>query len=463
MIFDRLFKRTSFSNGNNKGFSSLRLRPNKKESARLSLEEANKLIADKKYKQALKAINTSLENKISTNQLLLKKAFLLSENNQHNEAQEILRVLAKLKNKTKLATAAQDLLISSQENQQKNKKKLIRAFQQKAKKYAWKLKYLAKPEDYLPNTNIAQSVRKEAQRARAANLPKLSTELINLALKAGHKSPWLVHDKALSLSMMGRKREAIKCLEGLRKTIKNPKTQSAIRQSMDTFNKTSKEQKQELRTYMAEQARRIAKANQLDILLIPKKNEFNNQTNLEGLILKQAHSALPDNPTATLNLTNAILDYFPENGWALQKKGEALTLLNQLDKATEILTSLIHTENEKLANLTCKTFTKLLSKKANLICSKQSPKAAISFFISQHLQYKLTPAFYPELKNVLKQIETPSNEFLNSELEQHQLQLLFNTLLIDHIEAQLCEQGRLNATAPSQRIGAISETAPKAG
>ena len=129
MIFDRLFKRTSFSNGNNKGFSSLRLRPNKKESARLSLEEANKLIADKKYKQALKAINTSLENKISTNQLLLKKAFLLSENNQHNEAQEILRFLAKLKNKTKLATAAQDLLISSKENQQKNKKKLIRAFQ----------------------------------------------------------------------------------------------------------------------------------------------------------------------------------------------------------------------------------------------------------------------------------------------------------------------------------------------
>lgn len=463
MIFDRIFKQTSFSNGDNKGFSSLRLRPNKKESARLSLEETNKLIADKKYKQALKVINTSLENKISTNQLLLKKAFLLLENNRHDEAQEILRVLAKLKNKTKLATEAQNLLIISQEDQQKNNKKLVRAFRQKAKKYAWKLKYFTKPDDYSSDSNIAQPVRKEAQRARAAKLPKLSTELINLALKAGHKSPWLVHDKALSLNMMGRKREAIRCLEGLRKTIKNPKIQSSIKQSIDAFNSASKDQKQELQIYMAEQARRIAKANQLDILFIPKKNEFNNQTNLEGLILKQAQSALPDNPTATLNLTNAILDYFPDNGWALQKKGEALTLLDQLDKATEILTSLIHTENKRLANLTCKTFTKLLTKKANLICSEQSPKAAISFFISQHLQHKLTPTFDPELKNVLKQIETPSNKLLDPELKHHQLQLLFNTLLIDHIEAQLREQGRLNDATPSQKTGAISETALKTG
>ena len=461
MFFDRLITRFSFQNDNTKSFNPLRSRFHRKESARRCLEAVNELIADKEYEKALKAINTTFQNKISSNKLLLKKAFLLLEGKKHKEAHEILSKLAELKNNPRLTASAQKLLRDSQKNQLKDTARLIKSLQKKANKYDWRVMDIAKNEDFSPGLDIAHLARNEAQRARAADLPKLSADLIEITLKAGYTSPWLVHDQALSFNMMGQQEKAIELLEDLRQTIKNPKIQSSIKRSIDKFAETPID-RQKTRFYMVKQARRVAKANQIEIQFIPKTNEIDNKINLQALILKEAQGALPKKPTAALNLTDSVLDYFPSNIWALEKKSLALISLRQHDKAFSILKELIKAENQNIAKKASQSFTELLTIKANLIREKKSHKEAINFFIEQHLNYKLIPTFTPKLKNILKEFDTNNDEFFNSELERYHLQMLFNTLLIDHIEAQLRDQGRLNDATPSQKTGAISETAPKA-
>ena len=462
MIFDRLFNQLSFLNKITKSFYPLQPRLRKKELARRSLEAVNKLIANKNYKKALKIVNTALQNNISSNQLLLKKAFLLAEKNQHKEAQKILLNLVELKNKPKLSSYAQNLLKISKRKQLDNTFKTIKTLRQQAEKYHWDAKDFPNAGQITHEHNIVRLVRNEAERARAAGLPKLSFDFINITLQAGYTSPWLVHDSAVSLSMMGHHKKAIKLLEDLSQTIKNPKIQTSIQKSLNSLSKAPKDQ-QKISLYMAKQARRIAKANHLEIKFIPKNSEINNKSNVEALILKEVQSVLQKNPTAALELADSILDYFPANQWALEKKGAALTSLHKYDKASQILTRLIHTGNQNLANKASQSFSELLTKKANLICEQQSPQEAITFFIKHHLHHNLTPTASPEIDKILKQFESNDNELLDFELEHQQLQLLFNTLLIDYLEAQLREQGRLDSTSSAQKPGTIRKTAPKAG
>ena len=133
MLFDQFLGRFSFltANKNNQANKKTKrplLNPSKDESARLSLEKANQLISEKKYKKALSVINASLEDGITSNQLLFQKAFLLSQNDQHSQAQAIWQQLSNLKNKPKLAALAKESLQTSKSVQKqaiKNKKLLI--------------------------------------------------------------------------------------------------------------------------------------------------------------------------------------------------------------------------------------------------------------------------------------------------------------------------------------------------
>ena len=146
MIFDQLFKRSRLLNENTKSLNPFRPWLSKEESARLSLEAANKLIANKKHKKALKTINASLQNNISSNQLLFKKAYLLLKSNQHKEARAILHKLANLENKPKLAYSAQKLLKNSKIRQHNDATSLLNSLHAKAREYQWKPKELPNRE-----------------------------------------------------------------------------------------------------------------------------------------------------------------------------------------------------------------------------------------------------------------------------------------------------------------------------
>ena len=467
MLFNQFLKRFSFftTNKNKKPKRPL-LNPSKDEAARLNLEKANKLIEANKYKKALKLINISLEEGISSNQLLFKKAFLLLQTNHHKEAQEIWQKLSKLANKPKLAASAKELLETSKNLQEKalnNRKVLIACLHAKANQFQWNLKSIPLQEEKSPQANIVQLVRTEAELAREAELPKLSIDLIDQVIKSGESSLWLKHDKALSLSMMGQQEKAIEILEDVQKDLKNPELITIVKKTIAKLSEPPKSNKINISTYMAKQAKRFANANDLKILFLVKPKDIKLDTDMKSLILKEAKAALQRNPKATHDLTDTILNFYPKNQPAKQLKGEALASLGLLDKAIETWAELFNSENENIAKTSSKSATKCLARHAKLICTQKSPKEAITFFIQQHLEHKLTPIFVPELMDILRKLEPASEDLLCPELETYQLELLFNTLLIDRLESQLREQGFQKIAEPAQKPGAISETLSKVG
>ena len=467
MVFNQFLKRFSFfTTDKNKKPKRPLLNPSKDESARLNLEKANKLIASNKYKKALELINASLSEGVTSNQLLFKKAFLLSHNNHHGRAQEIWEQLSNLPNKPKLAASARELLEKSRKLQEEalnNKKVLIACLHAKAVQFQWNLRSIPQQEEFSPQANIVELVRTEAELAREAELPKLSIDLIDQVIKSGESSPWLKLDKALSLSMMGQQEKAIGLLEGVQKELKNPEIVAIIKKTIVKLSEPQKNKKITISTCMTKQARRLAKANQLKILFLAKPKDINRDTDIKLLILKEAKAALQSNPKATHDLSDTILNYYPKNQPAKQLKGEALASLGFLDKAIETWSELFSSENEDIAKRSSKSATKILARQAKSVCTQKSPKDAINFFIERHLEHKLTPIFDPELTDILRKLEPSSEDLLYPELETHQLQLLFNTLLIDRIESQLREQGLLKIAAPTQKQGAVSETLSKAG
>ena len=91
--FIRKFPFFNFSKYNRKKSTPL-LNPSKDEIERLTLKEVDSLISEKKYKKALKSITTSIENGAKTNNILLKKAFLLSQMGQYEDAHAIWEKLS---------------------------------------------------------------------------------------------------------------------------------------------------------------------------------------------------------------------------------------------------------------------------------------------------------------------------------------------------------------------------------
>ena len=453
-LLDRLFESRHFFNSN------------KKQSASQNLEAVNKLISEKKYKKALIAIESSIEKGITSNQLLFKKASLLSQSKQHEAADAVWQKLARQKNKPKLASLAEKYIKISKKNQLEHKNnltKLISSLYKIAGKYHWKIKQIPEPNNFSLEIDLPQLIRKEAALARQAELPKLSFDLITTSMKAGHSSTWLIHDRALSLSMLRQHEKALKSLEKLIQDIKNPKLQNSIKQSIDALKKNPKDQSIKTKIYMAKQAKQFALSSKSEEKFLINLETIDKKTDVKFLIIKAARACLKEEPETSLKLTNSILDYFPKNAPALQLKGEALEALNRTDKALQSWLKIAYTDNKKVAEKACQSISILLARQAQSIRKKTSPQMAISFFIRQHLERKLTPTLIPELKSVLQQLEPSNKEFFTEEIEHNHYQLLFNEILIEYLEDQLNMRDRLNTSTPSQKISAISETAKKAG
>ena len=118
MFFKQLQKKLLFLTRNkihqkNKKFTPPRINFDKEESEGLALEKINNLILKRKFKKGLNLVNTTIESGITSQQLLAKKAFLLSQNKQYDEAHSIWEKLSKNKNKPKLAESAKKSLEAS--------------------------------------------------------------------------------------------------------------------------------------------------------------------------------------------------------------------------------------------------------------------------------------------------------------------------------------------------------------
>ncbi|MDC3185760.1 hypothetical protein OBA47_00820 [bacterium] len=460
MFFEQIRKHNPFLNGNKTNSNR------KKESERLALEEVSQLISEKKYKRALKVIDANIDNGNATNQILFKKACLLSQVKRYEEANTIWRRLSELKNKPKLAAAAQQHLETTQRielERIKSTKHLINNLHARAKKYRQTLNNLPKLKDWSTEVDVTPLICEEAALARSADLPKLSFDLTEQSLRAGLESPLLVLDKALSLGMMGQHSTALELLEDLNQGIKNPEIKDRIKEYKDKLNSEADYYNSRKTFFLIVQTRIVTSASSIDTQRMSEDISAYTETEIKSLIFNEATSCLDESPEISLWLANSILDYYPGDGASLQLRGESLAALEREHEAIQSWKKLTDSENKDTATKAYESIAKTLTKMALLTNSSSSPSEAISFFIREHFELKLPPRFNNGLKAILEQLEPSNTDFSDPELEQQQLKLVFNTLVTECLEAQLHKQGRLNATSMDQKPGAIRKTAPKAG
>ena len=414
--------------------------------------------------KALKNIEKSINNDGRTNKLILRKADLLLRKGKFNQARQLLIKLQKDKKDPITSKKAKKLLSNISNLQQqaaiaKNNILTDKLFLI-AKKYNFQLKNIPDAQDPSFDLNISLFIRKESQRARTVDLPVLSLELIDKAIESGQKSSWLTLGKALSLDMMGQQEEALIILEKLKKTNKGEKITQSINSAIKNAQKnTINYRRHTMNIYLAKHLKAIAQNQALDTNFIPEIETINAQTGIKSLIFKEALNNISDSPETSLTLLDAILDYVPKDGSALQLKGEAFVALKKNQQAIQTWSYLVRSKNEGIAQTASQSISKLLAKKAKRISFSQSPQKAITFYIKEHFKYHLIPSNTKSIKSILEQIQPQDEDFFDPELRQHQLQLQFNTLLIDYLEAQLSERDRLEAGAAAQNPGAISKTA----
>ena len=65
--------------------------------------------------------------------------------------------------------------------------------------------------------------------------------------------------------------------------------------------------------------------------------------------------------------------------------------------------------------------------------------------------------------NIVAQINPSIDSFSDPELRKHQMQLQYNTLVIEYFEEKLRKKVLSDPGAPAQKTGAIRKTALKAG
>ena len=431
------------------------------------LEASANLNSINELNQALKAIDQDIHNKTATNQQRLLKAEILLRKEKFNKAKAVLTELHRTSKDRKTRKESNHLLDKLPQLQRRandNKSRtLISDLIKIAEKYQTKLSILPEPEELTPDCDITLLIREESRLARSSELPCLSYELIERTLSSGLESQWLVHDKALSLKMMGRQETALKLLTELKAATKKEKLSKAINKSIADVQKDLKNNQSNSKNYFTKHVEIAARRNGLETSFIFNLREAKKNSDIKFLVLKKARAVLPENPKASLDLVDSILDYFQGNLRALLLRGEALASLKKPGYAMKIWSDLARSDNEKIAQKASELVSQHLSHKARTISQKSSPEEAIAFFIKQHIKLKLVPTMNEVVKKTLQQLDVFDGTCQDPELEQHTLLLLLNTQLIDCLETQLREQGRLGGTPFTQKPGTIRKTAPRAG
>ena len=468
MIIKEFIKKLSFLNFGkyDRKKSTPLLNPSKDEIERLTLKEVDSLISEKKYKKALKSITTSIESGAKTNNILLKKAFLLSQMGQYEDAHAIWEKLSNLTNKPRIAALAKKSIETSkylQINHINSVKLLIETLHAIAHKYQQKLNHLPTSKEEYSGENIIPAIRREAEVARAYELPKLSSEIIEQTLQAGLESPLLINDKALSMSMLGQHQKALEILTSLEQEIKNPSIKNTIKESITNLEKSADHHQAKRSIYLIKQSKVLAISSGIEANCIPDEFNANSELEVKSLIFGAAINRIKTNSKACLRIVNSILDYYPDDGASMQLKGEALAELKRDKEAINAWLKLVHSEHEETADKARQSISQLLAQKALLISAEKSPQEALSAYIDEHLKINLAPTFNELIAPILNQFGPGDETLFDPELEQHQLQLQFNTIVIQRLEAQLINQSNSKNHSPAQKPDAISKTASKAG
>ena len=454
-IFNRLANRTGEANKSRKAVSE-QLTAEEKETLKEQLIPTNNDLNTKsQLKKALENIEERIRTEGTSDQLLIQKAEILLRRNKLNQAQGILNQVSKSRSDQKSTERANKLLtlvhqLKQSDSEAKNQD-LLTDLHSIARKYCRKLSDLPITHNPSKPIEITQIVRKEARRARTNELPKLSYELIQKIQEAGHTSPWLTQDMALSLNMMGQSEKALEMLNDLKKTNAGEKISNSIQENIIAIKREAKDAQVKTNIYLTKQALALAKGNNLKTLFIPSVKSLNQKTNAKTLVFKEARASLAKNPQACLALTDSILDYFQGDLAALQLKGEALSALKDEKKAIEIWKELANSKNQDISQKAKALIRINITKRVELSSKTTSSDAAVSLYVKEHIKHKIVPTLNEDICKILKKINPEQIGASQPELQRQKFELILNRKLIEQLEAQHNKQKPLKKSAQSQK------------
>ncbi len=427
--------------------------------------EIKNLITDHPASKVLEKANNSIQSRREKNQLKPQRAETLSKKEKTCQASKPHNEIAKPRNRSRTSNTSKQLLTRTdqlQASSPSNKTEdLIKELHECAANYEHQLTNAPESKHQISEPKIILFVRREARIARSNEQPKLSLDLIETTLQAGNESPWLHHDKALTLYMMGQHVEAIKILSNIEKVSNGVKIKNSIYQNIEKITRKPNRYKSKINHHLAKQAFLITKSQNSKAQVIPEFKNIKPKDNVKLLILKEARIALRTNLELSHLLIDLILAYFPEYCAALQLKGEALASQNESEKALQIWQHLSHSKNTKAVLKASESISQIIAKKAREFITKTSPEEVVAYYIRQSIEYEIPPSVNKEIECILKVINPPGNDLSDPELLKHHFQLQLNTQAIEYFEILWRNKHEVDTSALAQKPSTISKTSPK--
>ena len=376
----------------------------KAEIVALAIKEAKELEIIGKTDIAIALLEKCIEEGLPPEWILHNKATYLSKLGSFDTAHTIWNELIAQGKPQKLVDAAEKALSDSKEQQASTKEnpthRLLNQLQAAANAQSWPLEHLDLVNDDSQQDDITIFVIKESFRARKESLYDLSLTLINLAIEAGLDSPWLLENKAQSLSALKQFDAAHFIWEELISQTAKPKLVEIAKNALSASKDQQKQAIAENSLHILEKLHTIAGQHSWEPTHLPNHETLDQELDLNVLLIKESFSARKKKKNQlSLELIDTGLDHGLDSPWLLDNKAQSLVNLGDFESAKIIWEGLLN----------CKGNAKILqTAQQSLDCLEESkrqheeerPRQLIESFQEIANQHQWTFQNLPRLENL---------------------------------------------------------------
>ncbi|MDC3010827.1 hypothetical protein OAZ24_01170 [Synechococcus sp. AH-736-G21] len=316
----------------------------KAELVALAIEETKALDEAGKTKTAVLFLDACIAAGLPAEWLQYHKAGYLSKTDSFEEAQTIWKDLVSTGESPNLIKQCEKALKDSKRQQatENSASTLLEKLHALAKTESWTFETLhtinedANPED------ITTLIIKESFHARRNNHPGLSLDLLDTAIEAGLESPWLLENKAQSLSALEHFEAAHALWNELIGLEDKPKLVETAQKALLASKEKEEEAIKDKPLRLIDQFHQIAKSYSYIPEHLPSREQFDLEQDLNTIVIKESFSARRQKKNKlSLDLINEALDNGLDSAWLLDNKAQTLVKLGDFESAKEIWETLV--------------------------------------------------------------------------------------------------------------------------
>ena len=318
----------------------------KAELVALAIEETKALDEAGKTKTAVLFLDACIESGLPEEWLLYHKAGYLSKTDSFEEAQTIWKDLVSTGGSPNLIKQCEKALKDSHQQQaeaaENSASKLLEKLHALAKTESWTFENLHTINEDATPEDITTLIIKESFNARRNNHPALSLDLLDTAIEAGLDSPWLLENKAQSLSALEQFEAAHSLWNELIGLEDKPKLVETAQKALLASKEKEEEAIKDKPLRLIDQFHQIAKSYSYIPEHLPSREQFDLEQDLNTIVIKESFSARRQQKNQlSLDLINEALDNGLDSAWLLDNKAQTLVKLGDFESAKEIWETLV--------------------------------------------------------------------------------------------------------------------------